>query len=125
MRLNSFSPYSCSSWRICALTADWERNTFRPASEKLPCFATSTNVLIWSKSIDVALRGRILAETRRKFTFASGRKSQEGPLADGVFETGSAMRHGSARPVAMYNAQFRWNRLDFLAGCGRGLRCGR
>ena len=105
MRLKSFSPYSCSSWRIWALTADWERNTLRPASEKLPCLATSTNVLIWSKSIDVAFRGRILAETRREFTFASGRKSQEVPFADGACKTGSAMQYASAVAGELYNAQ--------------------
>ena len=32
--------YACSSWRICALTADCERNTFWPAREKLLSLAT-------------------------------------------------------------------------------------
>ena len=62
-RENNFSPYSCSSWRIWALTADWDRKTFRPAKEKLLCFATSTKVLIWSKSMCVS----ILAERDANF----------------------------------------------------------
>src|ERR1700735_1397228 len=52
-RPKSFSPYSSSSWRICALTADCERNTLRPASEKLPFLATSTKVVSWSKSMEL------------------------------------------------------------------------
>jgi hypothetical protein len=50
-RSNNFSPYSCSSWRTCALTAGCERNNFWPAREKLPSFAISMKVVSWSKSI--------------------------------------------------------------------------
>ena len=43
-RPKSFSPYSSSSWRICALTADCERNTLRPAREKLRILETAQSL---------------------------------------------------------------------------------
>src|SRR6266852_4383022 len=50
-RSRSLALYACSSWRICALTADCERKTFWPAREKLFSLATKTKVVSWSKSI--------------------------------------------------------------------------
>src|SRR5260370_18447745 len=50
-RSRSLALYVCSSWRICALTADCERKTFWPAREKLFSLATKTKVVSWSKSI--------------------------------------------------------------------------
>src|SRR5260370_31800672 len=50
-RSRSLALYACSSWRICALTADCERKTFWPAREKLFNLATKTKVVSWSKSI--------------------------------------------------------------------------
>src|SRR6266481_10112032 len=50
-RSRSLALYACSSWRICALTADCERKTFWPAREKLLSLATKTKVVSWSKSI--------------------------------------------------------------------------
>src|SRR6266567_1842569 len=50
-RSSSLALYACSSWRICALTADCERKTFWPAREKLLSLATKTKVVSWSKSI--------------------------------------------------------------------------
>src|ERR1700675_3124667 len=51
VRFNSLSPYSSSSWRIWALTAGCERNSFWPAREKLLSLTTSRNVVSWSKSM--------------------------------------------------------------------------
>src|SRR5437764_1928960 len=61
-RSSSLALYACSNWRICALTADWERNTFCPAREKLFSLATYTNVVSWSKSI-VGLPDKIIRES--------------------------------------------------------------
>src|SRR5437588_11453625 len=60
-RSSSLALYACSSWRICALTADCERNTFCPAREKLFSLATYTKVVSWSKSI-VCIPYKIIRE---------------------------------------------------------------
>src|ERR1700682_4857153 len=54
-RSSNLARYACSSWRICALTADCERNTFCPAREKLFSLATYTKVASWSKSMGKSL----------------------------------------------------------------------
>src|SRR5258707_6856358 len=82
-RSRSLALYACSSWRICALTADCERKTFWPAREKLFNLATKTKVVSWSKSIV-----RTLGENYSEFflpdaelmSFLSKQEAEKSPL---------------------------------------------
>src|SRR6267378_4236346 len=53
-RSRSLALYACSSWLICALTADCERKTFWPAkffsSSRKDCFACATNPFRWLRT---------------------------------------------------------------------------
>src|SRR5713226_4819694 len=94
-RSRSLALYACSSWRICALTADCERKTFWPAREKLFSLATYTKVASWSKSM-----GEPLDEHYSGIVGPSA--------AVGVLFSGMNDRLGNLRTVRRDEHRFAW-----------------
>src|SRR6267154_3869409 len=92
-RSRSLALYACSSWRICALTADCERKTFWPAREKLFSLATKTNVVSWSKTI-FEMPGGDYSESPRQMRSLY-------PTFRGVF--GFEKREGQAPPLQTFS----------------------
>src|SRR6266850_537196 len=127
-RSRSLALYACSSWRICALTADCERKTFWPAREKLFSLATKTKVVSWSKSM-VRTPGGNYSESSRQmrslYPSIQGRFKHEKPLAPSwrqplvkLFDdAGTGQEWGSKWPL-------RCLENGWIARAAAAIRCG-